>query len=87
MTPELPKPLAGFTYTDGEVAAGALAVALASGLFTSAGEARRAISQGGVSINGERVAAADAAVPSAIDGAWLLVRFGKRRLAVGRRAT
>ncbi len=76
----------GFTYRTADVAGGALAIAIASGLFSSAGEARRAIAQGGVSINGERVAAADDAVPEPIAGQWLIVRFGKRRLAVGRRA-
>jgi tyrosyl-tRNA synthetase len=76
----------GFRFTDGDVAAGALALALRSGLFASAGEARRAIAQGGLSINHERVAGPEATVPPPIAGEWLLVRFGKRRLAVGRRA-
>ena len=77
--------VAGFSFSDPDVVAGALAIALSSGLFASAGEARRAISQGGVSINDERVMAPDATVPSPIEGEWLVVRFGKRRLAVGRR--
>jgi tyrosyl-tRNA synthetase len=77
--------VAGFAYTDADRAAGPLAIAVASGLFASAGEARRAIGQGGLSINDERMAAIDAAVPPAIADEWLIVRFGKRRLAVGRR--
>ena len=79
--------LAGFSFTDADVAAGPLGVALASGLFSSTGEARRAIAQGGLSINDERVAGLEAPVPDAIAGEWLAVRFGKRKLAVGRRAS
>jgi tyrosyl-tRNA synthetase len=76
----------GFAFTDADLAAGPLGVALASGLFASAGEARRAIAQGGLTINDERVAAADGPAPAPIDGEWLVVRFGKRRLVVGRRS-
>ena len=75
----------GFSFTDSDVAGGALAIAVASGLFASAGEARRAIGQGGLTIGDERVTAPDAAVPAPVDGQWLVVRAGKRRLAVGRR--
>jgi tyrosyl-tRNA synthetase len=74
----------GFDFTDADLAGGPLAVALASGLFGSAGEARRAIAQGGLTIGNERMAALDAAVPAPIDGEWLVVRAGKRRMAVGR---
>jgi tyrosyl-tRNA synthetase len=77
--------VAGFTFTDADVAAGPLAIATASGLYASAGEARRAITQGGLTIGEERVTAADAPVPQPVDGEWLVVRAGKRRLAVGRR--
>ena len=34
----------------------------------------------------ERVTAIDAPVPAPVDGEWLVLRAGKRRLAVGRRA-
>jgi tyrosyl-tRNA synthetase len=78
--------VAGFSFTDADAAAGPLAIALASGLFASSGEARRAMAQGGLSINDERVGSTDAAVPQPIAGEWLVIRFGKRRLAVGRRA-
>jgi tyrosyl-tRNA synthetase len=77
--------VAGFQFSDADLAAGPVAVAVASGLFASAGEARRAIAQGGLTIGDERVAAADATVPPPVDGEWLVVRAGKRRLAVGRR--
>jgi tyrosyl-tRNA synthetase len=76
----------GFSFTDADVAGGPTGIALASGLFASAGEARRAMQQGGLTINGERAAATDGSVPEPIAGEWLVVRFGKRRLAVGRRA-
>src|SRR4051812_2211627 len=79
--------VAGFPFTDADLAGGSLAIALASGLFTSNGEARRAIQQGGLTIGDERVAAVDAPVPQPIDGEWLVVRAGKRRLVVGRRTS
>ncbi|MEA2520075.1 MAG: tyrosyl-tRNA synthetase [Chloroflexota bacterium] len=76
----------GFSFTDADVTAGPLAIAVASGLYASAGEARRAIAQGGLTIGDARIDAIDAAIPSPVDGEWLVVRAGKRRLAVGRRA-
>jgi tyrosyl-tRNA synthetase len=77
----------GFAFTDADLAGGPLPIAVASGLFASAAEARRAIAQGGLMIGDERVAAIDAPVPPPVDGEWLVVRAGKRRLAVGRRST
>ncbi|HEY8988067.1 MAG TPA: tyrosine--tRNA ligase [Candidatus Limnocylindrales bacterium] len=75
----------GFAFRDADLAGGVLAIATASGLFASGGEARRAIAQGGLTINDERIAAIDEPVPPPIDGEWLVVRAGKRRLAIGRR--
>jgi tyrosyl-tRNA synthetase len=75
----------GFAFSDADLAAGPLAIATASGLFASAGEARRAIAQGGLTIGEERVSAIDGPVASPVGGEWLVVRAGKRRLAVGRR--
>ncbi|MBA2720316.1 MAG: tyrosine--tRNA ligase [Chloroflexi bacterium] len=77
--------IAGFWFTDADLVGGPLAIAAASGLFASGGEARRAISQGGLTIGDERVAALDTPVPAPVDGEWLVVRAGKRRLTVGRR--
>jgi tyrosyl-tRNA synthetase len=77
--------VAGFSFSDADLAEGPLAIALASGLFPSAGEARRAISQGGLMIGDERITTIDAPVPAPVDGEWLVVRAGKRRLAVGRK--
>jgi len=58
----------------------------AIGLFGSRGEARRMIDQGGVTINDDRIHATDLVLPAPIDGAWLVVRIGKRRVHVGARA-
>ena len=71
---------------DGAETASALDLAVASGAFASRGEARRTISQGGLSINDQRVAAPEAVVPEPIGGRWLVLRVGKKRLLIGRRA-
>jgi tyrosyl-tRNA synthetase len=75
----------GFAFSDADLAGGPVSIALASGLFSSGGEARRAIAQGGLTIDGVRIEGADAVVPPPVDGEWLVVRAGKRRLAIGRR--
>ncbi|HEY0443897.1 MAG TPA: tyrosine--tRNA ligase [Candidatus Limnocylindrales bacterium] len=75
----------GFEFTDADRAAGAVGFAVATGTFSSNGEARRTIAQGGLSINDERVTSPDAPVPEPIAGEWLVVRVGKKRLRVGRR--
>jgi tyrosyl-tRNA synthetase len=75
-----------FTYTEADTTAGVVAFLVASGAVSSNGEARRLIAQGGVSINDERMTDLDAAIPSPIAGEWIVVRIGKRRLRVGRRA-
>jgi tyrosyl-tRNA synthetase len=75
----------GFTYGDADVAAGLVPLLVATGTFSSNGEARRTIVQGGLTINDQRLASPDAAVPAPIAGEWLVVRIGKKRLRVGRR--
>jgi tyrosyl-tRNA synthetase len=75
-----------FDFSEHELKAGAGPLVVASGVYGSNGEARRAISQGGLTINGERITAWDARV-SPIAGEWLLVQAGKRRIVVGRRRT
>jgi tyrosyl-tRNA synthetase len=42
------------------------------------------MSQGGLSINDERLTASDAAVPAPIDGRYLVLRAGKRSVRIGR---
>jgi tyrosyl-tRNA synthetase len=73
-----------FDFTADDLAGGAMRVAMASGQFASNGEARRAIAQGGLSINDERVKAPEDAVPEPIAGRYLVVRMGKKALRIGR---
>ncbi len=74
----------GFTFDPGLVAAGTAVLLADAGLFASRGEARRMVSGGGVTINGQRISD-PAAAPEPIDGEWLDVRIGKRRREIGRR--
>ncbi|MFI5255334.1 MAG: tyrosine--tRNA ligase [Candidatus Limnocylindrales bacterium] len=80
---ELFEVLGGFEVGAEVVRGGAMAVALASGLFRSNSELRRALSQGGLTINGARISTIDAEVPAIADR-WLVVRFGKRHVRIGR---
>ena len=74
-----------FEFTSEDVAGGALRMAIASGIYTSNGEARRAMAQGGLSINDVRVKAPEDAVPQPIDGRYLVLRAGKKSLKIGQR--
>ena len=58
-----------------------------TGSFASNGEARRAIANGGVTINDRRLADPAEQLPEPIQGEWYVVRLGKRRVRVGRRAS
>jgi tyrosyl-tRNA synthetase len=73
----------GFTITPAVLAAGVAVLLAESGLTASRGEARRLVTGGGVTINGDRVTD-PAAVPEPIAGEWLDVRLGKRRREIGR---
>jgi tyrosyl-tRNA synthetase len=73
-----------FEFTAEDVAGGALRLAIASGQYASNGEARRAIQQGGLTINDERVSAPDAAVPELIAGRYLVLRVGRKNMRIGR---
>ncbi|MBK9436333.1 MAG: tyrosine--tRNA ligase [Micrococcales bacterium] len=57
---------------------------LAAGLSDSKSAARRAIKEGGAYINNERVSDGETALPAdrALHGRWLLLRRGKRSIAV-----
>jgi len=81
----LHREVGGFVLTDEVLAGDMVDLALSSGLFTSKGDARRAISQGGLTVGGERVSSADQTLPDLVAGRYLVVRAGKKRLAVGRR--
>ena len=76
----------GFAFTAADGASGLVGLLVASGTFSSRGEARRMIEGGGLTVNDSRVTDPEAPVPALIGGEWLVVRVGKRRLRVGRRA-
>ena len=61
-----------------------MGIAVISGQYSSNSEARRAIAQGGLSINDERVKAPEDAVPPPIAGRYLVLRSGKKSLRIGR---
>jgi tyrosyl-tRNA synthetase len=73
-----------FEFTAEDLAGGALRIAVASGQYASNGEARRAIVQGGLAINDERVKAPEDAVPGPIGGRYLVLRAGKKNMRIGR---
>ncbi len=75
----------GFWFEAADVAGGVVRLCVASGIFSSNGEARRAIGGGGLTINERRIASADAPLPDPIHGEWLVVRLGRRKVRVGRR--
>jgi tyrosyl-tRNA synthetase len=60
---------------------------VASGLVASKSEARRLVEQGGLSVNGDRVTALDTPLPEPIDGRYLVLRAGKKRLLIARKKT
>jgi tyrosyl-tRNA synthetase len=62
---------------------GVVDLLVASGLARSRGDARRALEQGGVYVNNERVQADEPpAADALLHGRWLLLRRGKRALGV-----
>jgi tyrosyl-tRNA synthetase len=63
-----------------------LSLAVDAGLFPSRSEGRRAIAQGGLSVNGVRIATPDQALPEPVAGGYHLLRAGRWRLVVARRA-
>ena len=63
--------------------ASAFDLAVASGLFSSRGDVRRTIAQGGLTVDGERVTDLDAPLGEPIAGRYHVVRHGRRHLAVG----
>ena len=52
-----------------------------TGLVSSLSEARRAIAQGGVSLDGEKVATDDVVVTGSLPGGVSVLRRGKKTLA------
>ncbi|HEX8940695.1 MAG TPA: tyrosine--tRNA ligase [Candidatus Limnocylindrales bacterium] len=74
-----------FDFGASELSLDALGLAVASGLYASKAEARRAIAQGAYSINGARVAAAEDPLPEPVAGRYLVLRSGRRTVRIGRR--
>jgi tyrosyl-tRNA synthetase len=74
----------GFEFTAEDVAGGAMRIAIVSGQYASNGDARRAIQQGGLSINDERVKALEDAVPALVADRYLVLRAGKKSVRIGR---
>ena len=60
---------------------------MATGLVASNGEARRAINDGGASVNNQKVTDGEAVLDQAdwLHGEYVLVRRGKKKLAVAKR--
>jgi tyrosyl-tRNA synthetase len=73
-----------FEFTPEDLAGGALRMAIASGIYASNGEARRAMAQGGLSMNDERVKSPDDAVPAPVGDRYIVLRAGKKSVRIGR---
>jgi tyrosyl-tRNA synthetase len=63
----------------------ALDLAVASGLVASKSEARRLVEQGGLTINGVRIADSAAPLPPLVADRYLVLRAGKKRMLIARR--
>ena len=74
-----------FEFGDEIVNQSAQDFALHSGLVPSKSEARRLVSQGGLSINGQRVSGPESPLPEPIAGRYLVLRAGKKRMLIARR--
>jgi tyrosyl-tRNA synthetase len=74
----------GFDFTSNQ-ATGVIQFLVETKSFSSNGEARRAIANGGVTINDLRLTDPAAPLPEPVAGEWYVVRLGKRRVRVGRR--
>ena len=74
----------GFEVAASGTGVGAAAVLATAGVFSSNGEARRMIQNGGLTINGDPIRDPAAPMPAPIAGQWWEVRIGKRRRELGR---
>jgi tyrosyl-tRNA synthetase len=72
-----------FDFTPADLVS-ALTIGISSETYSSNAEARRAIQQGGLTINDVRVRAPEDAVPDLIAGRYLVLRAGKKRVRIGR---
>jgi tyrosyl-tRNA synthetase len=74
----------GFEVDASGAGSSAAAVLAGAGVFSSNGEARRMIQNGGLTINGDPIRDPAAPMPAPIAGEWWEVRIGKRRRELGR---
>jgi tyrosyl-tRNA synthetase len=72
-----------FDYTLEQLSS-ALNISISSETYPSNAEARRAIQQGGLTINDVRIQSADQPVPEPLEGQFLVIRAGKKRVRIGR---
>ena len=72
------------SFRTADLPSSALDLAVGSNFVPSRSEARRLISQGGYSINGERIASPDAPLPNLVGGQYLVQRQGKKRVQIVR---
>jgi tyrosyl-tRNA synthetase len=72
-----------FEFATAQVAS-ALDLAVASGLVPSKSEARRLISQGGLTLNGERVTEVEQSLGEPVAGRYFVLRAGRKRLVIAR---
>jgi tyrosyl-tRNA synthetase len=75
-----------FEFSDDHASTTAFDYAVATGFYPSRSEARRQVEQGGFSINGERITAIDSPLPEKVAGRYLVLRAGKKRQRIDRRA-
>jgi tyrosyl-tRNA synthetase len=76
----------GFAWTAADLADGPIGFLVASGTSASKGEARRSIAGGGITVNDRRLTDSDTTMPEPIEDEWFVIRIGRRRVRVGRRA-
>ncbi len=74
-----------FDFDDADLGGDAVTLGVSSGLYGSRSDARRAIQQGGFSINDRKVTDPAESVPEPIADRFLILRAGKKSLRVGRR--
>lgn len=67
--------------TEAELGESVSSVLVATGLVASLGAARRSISEGAVSVNGEKISAEDEALKHWLPGGVILLKRGKKNLA------
>ncbi len=79
----LGREVGGFALTPALAGGGVADLLIGAGLAASRAEARRLLEQGGVRINGARLAP-DGTIPELLHGRYLVVRVGRKKLAVGR---